>query len=131
MLGFGAEGLGFRVWVLGLGFRVVGFFLGRFGQGWALEGLAKPVALWSPGPWSRGPWSLVLWSRGPLVSWSSGPAVLWSRGPPSHKPTWPIAIRQQCPPCDTDRSQMDVYAGSLFISKSRLLKSCGVKIVQV
>ena len=51
--------------------------------------------------------------------------------PSSHKPTWPIAIRQQCPSCDTDRSQMDVYAGSLFISKSRLLKSCGVKIVQV
>ena len=42
-----------------------------------LEGLAKPVALWSRGPVVSGPTS-----RGPLVSWSSGRAVLWSRGPP-------------------------------------------------
>ena len=47
-----------------------------------LEGLAKPVALWSPGPWSRGLWSsgpAVLWSPGPLVPRSSGPVVLRSR----------------------------------------------------
>ena len=49
-----------------------------FGQGGFLEGLAKPVALWSPGPWSRGLWSsgpAVLWSPGPLVPRSSGPVV--------------------------------------------------------
>ena len=53
----------------------VRFFFGRFGQGWVLEGLAKPVVLWSPGPWSRG-----LWSSGPVVLWFSGPVVLWSPG---------------------------------------------------
>ena len=72
-----------RAW--GSGF----FFLKGLAKVGFLEGLAKPVALWSPGPWSRGPWSRGLWSSGPAVLWSpgplvprsSGPAVLRSRGP--------------------------------------------------
>ena len=84
MLGFGAEGLGFRVWVLGLGFRVVGFF---FGKVWPRLGFGRfgqargPVVSWSLVPWSvvsgplvpRSSGLLVLWSRGPLVPWSSKP----------------------------------------------------------
>ena len=52
-------------------------FLRRLGQGWVLEGLAKPAVLWSPGPLV--PWSLVPWFSGSLVSGPviSGPAVLW------------------------------------------------------
>ena len=48
------------------------FFLKGLAKVGFLEGLAKPVALWFPGPWSHGPWSRGLWSPGPLVSRSSG-----------------------------------------------------------
>ena len=64
-----------------VGFLVITYnwvrFFRRFGQGWVLEGLAKPAVLWSPGPLV--PWSLVPWSSGSLVSGPviSGPAVLW------------------------------------------------------
>ena len=54
------------------------FFLKGLAKVGFLEGLAKPVALWSPGPWSHGPWSRGL---GPLVPRSFGLLVLWSRGP--------------------------------------------------
>ena len=46
-----------------------------------MEGLAKPVALWSPGPWSRGLWSRGLWSSGPAVLWYPGPLVPRFSGP--------------------------------------------------
>ena len=45
-----------------------GFFLKGLAKVGFLEGLAKPVALWSPGPWSRGPWSRGLWSSGPAMN---------------------------------------------------------------
>ena len=60
-------------------------FFERFGHGWVLEGLAKPVALWSPGPWSRGPWSRGLWSFGqgihiPGICTLYWTVTLWDKG---------------------------------------------------